>query len=135
MDRRTFVRDSGGAVAALWAAGAMRPALARAHPRVTAMSDCSRALIAVFDPSLVQGRSLARVAARLAVPALALEADADPGALWHARIVPHIVPSNALHAMPRATLAVALRPSNVFVFERFAAAHGADLIDVTRDLT
>ncbi|HEY1608552.1 MAG TPA: hypothetical protein VGG24_04755 [Paraburkholderia sp.] len=131
MDRRTFVRDSGGAVAALWAAGAMRPALARAHPRVTAMSDCSRALIAVFDPSLVQGRSLARVAARLAVPALALEADADPGALWHARIVPSIAP----HAMPRATLAVALRPSNVFVLERFAAAHGADLIDVTRDLT
>jgi hypothetical protein len=110
MDRRTFIRNIGGV--ALWRASGATPVLAR-PPGDTPAPDFESAGVVVFDPSLERGRRLARVAARCAMPAFALEADADIGALWHARIAPRI----GRHAV----LATALRPADTFVLERFAA--------------
>ena len=125
MDRRTFIRDTGGA--ALWAAGWPAADVAAVQPLVHAgrrvppreLAHCG---IAVFDPSLVQGRRLARDVMRFPIAAFALEAEADIGALWHAQIAPCIV--------RRAALAAALRPADAFVLSRLAAAFECRLIGV-----
>jgi len=125
MDRRTFILDAGGAM--LWAAGVpvVRVEPAGATHATLATTGVAPISIAVFDASLAQGRRLARDAARLVIPAFAVEADDDIGALWHARIAPGL--------MRRTTLAAALRPADAFVLARFAASLDCGLIDTSPD--
>lgn len=120
MDRRSFIRDTGGA--ALWAASwRMANAGTMPMPGTAPVRDLPLASVAVFDPSLARGRRLAVDATRHGLLAFALEADADPGALWHQRIAPRVD--------GHAVLVVALRPADAFVFARFAAALGCGVID------
>jgi hypothetical protein len=117
MDRRSFIRDTGGVM--LW--GASWP-LAHALAKRTVASmqtelpqrDLAAEYVAVFDPLLEQGRQLALEAARRGVRAFALETDADIGALWHTAIAPCIA--------QRSALTVALRPADAFVLARLASA-------------
>jgi hypothetical protein len=117
MDRRGFIRDTGGVM--LW--GASWP-LAHALAKRTVASpqsmlpqrDFAAEYVAVFDPSLAPGRQLALEAAQRGFRAFALEADADIGALWHTAIAPCIA--------HRPALAVALRPADAFVLARLASA-------------
>lgn len=105
MDRRTFLCETGGAL--LGAAcnvpatrGAAAPALA---------------CIAVFDPALAHGRSLAHHAARAGIEVW--PAADDIGMLWHAHV--------AHRAGPGTPMIAALRPSDQFVLTRLAASRGA----------
>lgn len=123
MDRRNFIRDTGGA--ALWAAG-WRMAGAGTMPMQAGSTAPALypalASVAVFDPSLASGRRLALDATRHALPAYALEADADLGVLWHMRIAPRV----AHHAV----LAAALRPADAFVLAHFAASLRCSVIEI-----
>lgn len=129
MDRRAFMADTVAAM--LWTAAGhamdtkadakaietcVRAQSAASAPAVT------RARVAVFDLSLERGTQLAHDAAHRAVPAFALDADADIGALWHAQIAPRIA--------RRVLLIVALRPADAFVLARLAAAHDCRVIEV-----
>lgn len=115
MNRRTFLRDSGALALGLSNRGRTMPAIETAREHARAVD------IVVFDPSLAAGRRLARMAAHAPVLSLAVDAEADIGALWHARIAPRI----ARHA----TLALALRAADAFVLARFAAAFDCEVID------
>ena len=91
MNRRTFLRDA-GAVALGTACQAHALPLAFAERVPDASAPWSAVSGAVFDPSLAQGRELAREAARAGCVAWAIGdladdlAVGDIGALWHARM-------------------------------------------------
>lgn len=112
MDRRTFIGDAGGAV--LWAAWPATtwivPALARAVS--TSNEPMAATCVAVFDPSLEQGRRLARDAMRVGIPSFAVAADDDVGTLWHECIAPLVGHHTRLVG--------ALRASDAFVLTRLA---------------
>ena len=126
MNRRTFLRDA-GAVALGTACQAHALPLAFAERVPDASAPWSAVSGAVFDPSLAQGRELAREAARAGCVAWAIGdladdlAVGDIGALWHARM--------ARRLERGVTLIGALRPSDRFVLERLAMARGVTLLD------
>lgn len=137
MDRRAFLRDAGAmALGAACQAHAFPQAFAAATPRANGMwNTANMANIAVFDPTLAQGRALAREAARVGCVALSLAGPvSDPvdranhlavnddiGRLWHAGL--------ARRVPPCAVVVGALRPSDRFVLARLAAAQRVTLID------
>jgi hypothetical protein len=94
----------------------------RKRPLARALADGARRNtgVAVCDPTLAEGRALARRAASAGYVAWNV-ADGDIGGLWHAQIVRHIA--------PRAVLVGALRASDRFVLARLAAARGVTLHD------
>jgi hypothetical protein len=106
MDRRAFLCETGGAL------------LGAACDVPVARGPAVGACVAVFDPSLAEGRALARYAARSGIEAW--PAGDDIGTLWHARL--------ARRTGPRTPMLAALRPSDAFVLTRFAAARGAVLV-------
>jgi hypothetical protein len=79
--------------------------------------------IALYEPALAQGRALAHYAERAGILSFALHDDI--GVLWHAQRA-----RLTGHAGSPASVLCALRDSDRFVLERFAAPHGMTLIDV-----
>lgn len=105
MDRRTFLRGTGGAIFGASVFGALRSGSA-------SMPDCCSAF--VFDPALAKGRALARHAMRRGVDAW--PAADDIGQLWHAQLAPRLDANSRVIA--------ALRPADAFVLTRLAATRG-----------
>lgn len=100
MDRRTFMTHS----VLLVAAGCATPAFAHAiHMPGT---------IAVYDPTLADGRALAEHAAASGLPAF--DTGEDIGSLWYAALAPHVVQKRGL-------LIGVTRRSDYFVLTQFVA--------------
>lgn len=124
MNRRTFLQAAGGALATAACAAYAAP-----HPRpLGALQDAlpkSAARIAVYDPALAEGRALARAAARMGMPAFAVEEKFgdDIGMLWHTQLAHRLaIHTNSRAEAPAAALC-ALRASDRFVLERLATRH------------
>ncbi len=100
MDRRAFMTQS----VLLAAAGCAPPAFAHAIR--------ARGAIAVYDPTLADGRALAEHAAMSGLPAF--DTGEDIGALWYATLAPHVVQKRGL-------LIGVTRRSDYFVLTQFIA--------------
>ncbi|WP_028216723.1 hypothetical protein [Paraburkholderia oxyphila] len=135
MKRRTFLYATGGALAAAACAAraATRPldALALQSPQQRPTPHPVR--MAVYDPALAQGRSLARAAARMSMPAFAVGEDfgSDIGMLWHAQLACRFETRADTPVVAHCVLS-ALRASDRFVLERLAAPHRCIVLDVPR---
>jgi hypothetical protein len=107
MDRRTFLGETGGVwlafVCGAWRASCEVPGAA---------PGC-----AVFDPTLVEGRTLAHCAQQAGIDAW--PATDDIGMFWHMQL--------ARRVGERTQLISALRPADTFVLARLAAARGVVL--------
>ncbi|HKT97969.1 MAG TPA: hypothetical protein VJS30_15770 [Paraburkholderia sp.] len=131
MNRRTFLHAAGGTLAAACAARAAaypRPFGAQQDAMQLPMQSAMR--IALYDPTLARGQALARAAARMSVPAFALEGEngGDIGMLWHTQLARRVevspdAPVAALCAL------CALRASDRFVLERLAAPRRCIVLD------
>jgi hypothetical protein len=117
MDRRVFLRDVGAV--ALGSAWQARPfVLALAGSASHANEALGTPGVAVFDPTLAEGRMLAHRARCAGCVAWAI-GDNDIGRLWHAQL--------ARRLEPGASLIGALRPSDHFVLARLAASRSVTL--------
>jgi hypothetical protein len=108
MDRRTFLLETTGAFCA--AAGCAIYGVRSTERDGLAAAACC----VVFDPTLEQSRALARCAARAGVDAWPVEDDI--GMAWHTQLARRIG--------VRTRVVAALRPADVFVLTRLAAARG-----------
>jgi hypothetical protein len=117
MDRRTFLLETAGAFCA--AAGCAIYGVRNTKCDGHAAAACC----VVFDPTLEPGRTLARCATRAGVDAWPV-AD-DIGMAWHTQLARRI----GAHTW----VVAALRPADVFVLTRLAAARGAFVL-APRDL-
>lgn len=88
------------------------------------------ARIAIYDPALARASALARVAARMSVPAFALAGDSgdDIGMLWHAQLARRV----GVHREAPLCALCALRASDRFVLERLAAPRRCIVLDVSQ---
>jgi uncharacterized membrane protein YedE/YeeE len=110
MERRVFLCEVGAvALGSAWRMWPLVPALTGLVPHAS---------VAVFDPTLVEGRMLAHRARCSGCVAWAV-ADSDIGGLWHAQLARRLAPGAALVG--------ALRPSDRFVLSRLAATRRVTL--------
>jgi hypothetical protein len=117
MDRRSFLCDVGAA--ALGAAWPLRPVTRSLGGYVSYANVLpGAASVAVFDPTLAEGRMLAH-RARCAGCAAWAVGDSDIGGLWHGQL--------ARRLESGASLIGALRPSDRFVLARLAATRRVTL--------
>jgi hypothetical protein len=117
MDRRVFLCDAGAvALGTAWQVWPIALAFAGLASRANGAERAPG--VAVFDPTLAEGRMLAQQARRAGYLAWSV-GDSDIGALWHAQLAHRLEPG--------ASLIGALRPSDRFVLARLATSRSVTL--------